>query len=954
MPWHNFCLIAALLSAAAVDHALGQEAPEEESDEAVLEVLRVTGSRITRPDYTSLSPTVTIDAETIRLGGYTQLEDLVNDLPQLAPAFDRTANNPGNGAVELDLRGLGAKRTLIMLNGRRAAPHSVFGAADINTIPAGLVERVEVVTGGASAVYGSDAVAGVVNFVLDTDFDGVEARVQYDRFEEGDGALRDLNLLFGLGDGPGHLTGFINLQDREQVLAGDRPFTSVILQEGADGRLVESGSPGTPAGVLFFGPFVLPDGTLTTNTGGFNASVTFDENGDPRQYVEPADLYNFQPSNYLQTPLERQVFGLFGDYEFSAARGFFELLYSRSETTSQLAPPVSFNFFSMNVDHPLLTPEQQTLLMDNFVPDDSGIVDFFLGRRLPETGPRRITRDSDSLRAVVGIEGRFDFDWDWSVAYSYSETDSDELFENGVLGSRVAQALLADPGTGECFDPSNGCVPISLFGPGAIPLEAVAFLDAGTRRNRGTVEENIVTATLSGRPFELPAGAVSTVFGFEYRDLASRVVPDPTLRGEGVLGFGSASAVDGGFDVSEVFFEAYLPLFESHSGHQALGLETGYRHADYSLSGSVGNWKLGLDWRITDAIRVRIMNQRATRAPNIDELFREPFESFAPLQFVNDYCSASADPVASGLSEVCIAQGLPADQVGVFEATPGVPVRFIEEGGNTALEPEEAETLTAGIVIQTQSGWSLSADYFDIVIEDAIGAIGNSALFELCAREASESSPFCSGVRRGPTGDIDQVINPQLNLAKARAEGVDLSAARRFDLPESVALFDGYANLDFRVFYTHTMKSGQKNSDLAPFVDCAGFFSGLCAPAFTPNFVVPDHRATTRLTYHSGPLSVNLNWQWIGKLDSHLPITRELQPEAAFSSELEQVSAQNYFDLAFRYFLGEKVEIHAGISNLLENKPPLMGFGATQSNTAPQLYDVFGRRYFLGVTFRSY
>ncbi len=946
--------MVALLLALAVGQVSGQDPPDEDSDESAADVMVVTGTRITRPDYSSLSPIVSVDAETIRLGGFTQLEDLLNDLPQLAPNLDRTGNNPGNGAVELDLRGLGTNRTLIMLNGRRAAPHSVFGAVDINTIPAGLVERVEVVTGGASAVYGSDAIAGVVNFILDTDFDGVEARVQYDSFEEGDGRLVDVNLLFGVGDGPGHLTGFVNWQDRKQVLAGDRPFTSVILQEGADGRLVESGSPGTPAGVLFFGPFVLPDGTLTTNTGSFDASVTFANNGDPRQYVEPADLYNFQPSNYLQTPLERQVVGLFGDYEFAAARGFFELLYSRNRTTSQLAPPVSFNFFSMNVDHPLLTPAQRTLLMDNFNPDDNGIVDFFLGRRLLETGPRRITREADSLRAVVGIEGRFDFGWDWSVAYSYSETDADELFDNGVLSSRVSQALLADPGTGQCFDPSDGCVPINLFGPGAIPTDAVSFLDAGTRRNRATVEENIVTATLAGSPFKLPAGPVSTVFGFEFRDLSSRVVPDQSLLGEGVLGFVSASAVDGGFDVSEFFIETYVPIFDSDSGPWALGLEAGYRHADYSLSGSVGNWKLGLDWRITDAVSVRIMQQRATRAPNIDELFRQPFESFAPIRFADDYCSASSDPAANGLTDVCIAQGLPDDQVGVFEATPGLPVQFFEGGGNTALEPEEADTFTAGIVVQTISGWSLSADYFDIEIEDAIGTVGISALFDLCARDASISSPFCSGVSRGPTGDIDQVINPQFNLAEARAEGVDLSAARRFDLPGAAALFDGYANLTFRVLFTHTMTSGQKNSDLAPFVDCAGFFSGLCSPAFTPNFVVPDDRARTRLTYDSGPLSVNLNWQWIGKLDSHLPITGELQPDAAFPSELEQVSAQNYFDLSFRYSLGEKVEFHGGISNLLENKPPLMGLGATQSNTAPQLYDVFGRRYFVGLTYRLY
>lgn len=958
------CIVPALILSPSL--VLSQNEPENGAEEAKaedrapIEEVIVTGSRIKRQDFSSISPIVTLEREDVTLAGITALEDLLNDAPQLVPTFDRTGNNPGRNAAELSLRGLGANRTLLTLNGRRLAPYSVFGTVDVNTIPARLVERVEIVTGGASTVYGSDAVAGVVNFIVDTDFEGFEVTTQYDTFEAGDGEVLDASVLAGGGGDRWHLTGFVNWQDRQPVFTADRRISEVIREEYQPpffpppfGELGPSGSPTTGAGVGI--------GILA---GGVQVPFTFGEDGAPRFFQIPDDLYNFQERNYLQTPLERLALGLFGDVALAGRlRLFGELLASKVATDSLLAPaPSGASLRLMNFDHPLLTAEQRAwLAIADLNPASTGIAEFIFGRRFLETGPRVRAADTDSLRMVVGLDGQWLDDWDWELTFSHSESDRDTTFRGGVFASRFAQSLLADPVTGQCFDPGNGCVPVNPFGLGSITDEALAFLETGPILDTESVEERILSFNTTGELLELPAGALAMAAGLEFRDLASRFSPDPNFVGGGVLGYLSNSPVDGAQEVGEVYAEFLAPLLSDAPFADYLGLEAGYRYSDYEFSGGVDNWKIGADWSPAPRLRFRVMAQRAIRAPNIDELFRTPVISERTQPLAADGCVAENDPVGNGWLDLCVAQGIPAERVGQ-QPVAGLfapDLILAAGGGSTELAPEEADTLTAGVVWQP-AAWdpfSLSVDYYRIEIDNAIGGTSLDNALALCFEDNDPDSPFCRSIVRGPDFYLAEYTNPQFNLARRVAEGVDLALATSFDLGSGWALDGASATLYLRVLFNHAIESSTQVTALAPTIDCVGFYGGECRGLIP---TTPEHRAITQAIYRSGPFSAALRWQWIDALDNHLDITCELGLPACLDgitgqpllSNLGSTGARDYFDLSARYAFGDHVEVYGGVSNLFEKEPPQLGAGQVQSNTAPALYDVFGRRWFAGITYR--
>jgi len=940
-------ILLALIGTPALgqDPATGRAAPG-----AVLEEVLVTGSRIKRQDYTSISPLVTLDAEQITLSGVTAVEDLLNDTPQLVPYFDRSANNPGAGAAFLNLRGLGPNRTLVTFNGRRLTPADEFGAVDINVIPSQLIERIEIVTGGASTVYGSDAMAGVVNFIVRDEFEGLEFTGQYDTFQEGDGAVVDGSMIFGFGTERGHLTGFLNAQERDPVLAGDRAFTDETLRENfGTGELEPVGSSTNPAGRIVFPRVPLP------GTGGQPVVTTFDPDGTPRPFDRATDFYNFQPANYLQTPMERQSAALFGKYQLSASTELFaELLHSRTASSVQLAPAPAFVPVLLNVDNPLLTDAQRELFGGPLDPDGDGFAEFSFAQRLEDVGPRRSERDAESTRAVLGLRGDLGRAWDWEASYSHSRVRGEYITDNAVFRDRFAQALLVDPATGACVDPSGGCVPFNPFGLG-ISEEAVNFLRTGDIRENYEVDEDIFNVAFTGDLVELPAGALGVAGGFEYRKLSSAYEPDENFLGDNVLGYLASAPVSGSQDVTEFFVEALIPLLVDAPLVDFLGIEAGYRRSDYKFSGEADNWKAGVDWYLKPSVRFRAMAQRAIRAPNIDELFREA--RIRQTFFVDpavDQCTASLDPVGNGLTDLCVAQGIARDQVGIYEATPGFPLVTFEDGGNTGLEPEVADTFTAGIVYQPEwaQDLSLSLDYYRIEIDNAIGTTPIESALSLCFDSLDPASQFCAPVVRGPSGDITEYTNPQFNLAALAVEGIDLTVEYRQDLSPRLALPGSNAFLALKFLGNYAMENTTQPTQTTTPIDCAGAYGGACRFGVDLRQIIPEYRATTRLSYQSGPLTLALAWQWVGPLDSHLDQTCEDAPQFCYPSELDRIEAHNYLELSSRFTFGEHGEVYGGVSNLTEEDPPLMGAGATQSNTAPQLYDVFGRRYFLGVRYR--
>ena len=329
---------------------------------------------------------------------------------------------------------------------------------------------------------------------------------------------------------------------------------------GQIGQLEPSGSPINPAGVIFFPQVPLP------GSGGEPVQVTFDPDGSPRAFDFENDQYNFQPTNYLQVPLERESAALFGRYRLTErTEAFAEVLYSSTSSTSQLAAAPGFVFAFVNTDNPLLTPAQRDLFSGPFDPDGDGFAQAIFAKRLVDVGPRRITREADTLRVVLGLEGDLSDSWDWQATYSWSEVKGEAITGNAAFGDRFEQALLVDPQTGQCFDPSNGCVPFNPFGF-AIPEDGVAFLRTGDITEDYGLEEDIFTVVLTGDVFELPAGPVSIAVGAEWRELSSFFEPDTNFVGSNVLGFNAGSAVDGSLDVAEYFVEALVPLLAEYPG----------------------------------------------------------------------------------------------------------------------------------------------------------------------------------------------------------------------------------------------------------------------------------------------------------------------------------------------------------------------------------------------------
>ena len=942
---HDFQAVALslLLTALLCRPTMAEQEPAIDDDR--LEEVVVTGSRIARRDFSAPSPIVTLDAAELKLAGTTNVEDMLNTLPQVFGGLGRTTNFYGSTA-SINLRGLGSRRTMVMLNGRRFAASAISGAVDVNNIPAALIERVEIVTGGASAVYGSDAVVGVVNFIVNDEFDGLEVNAQYEITHESDGEVFDLSLSAGtqFAGGRGHISGFFNYNERHSLLGGDREFTSVVISDDTEtGELVIDGSSAVPETAILF-PDTIIDGTPVRR-------VLFNQDGTLRPADFPADLYNFAPANYLQVPLERYVAATFVKFDFnSSLRGEFEALYARNEVSQQFAPsPVSF-FGLATIDSPFLPAETQQVFRNSFDPDGDGLAEFFLRRRMEEVAPRRFEDTRDVLRILAGFDGEFTDTWEWQAYYSYTDTDVDPLVLNAVSQSGFEQALLIDPLTGGCLDPSNGCVPANIYGAGNVSQEAADFLRFGTIEHEEKVKEQVASAVVTGDFWRLPAGPLGIAAGLEWRRLEAILFPDPASLTNDIVGSRGFQPAIGATEVSEIFAEVLVPLASDKQFAKYLAVEGGARRSDYNTAGTVETWKLGAEWVPIEGLRFHAMYQQAIRAPNILEIFEVPSESlglgFGPAV---DLCSASRDPVGNDLVDVCVAQGLDPALVGIFEASDSDFVtRF--GGGNPDLTPEESRSITTGFVIQPTNidGLSVSLDYFDIEISDAILRIDAGAL-AACFALKDPNSNLCTGYVRNASGSISEIHNFPRNVAIQKSEGIDLQLHYSLDTP-SLALFEGTANFDLSVNGTWYLTNGSQTTPITPFFDCAGYFGFTCA--FSNFGVLPEFKMTTRLTYSSGPLHTSLRWRWIDGMKNSEPFFTALfdLPDPVLA--IPEIGSKSYIDLSGTYEFSENVLVYGGVNNLLNADPPLLAGAAPNHNTDPTTFDVIGRRYFLGLTYR--
>lgn len=929
-------VIAVTLAAGAAD-AQGSDAAHDAIEEIV-----VTGSRLVRRDFVAPSPISTIERETILGSGQPTLEAALNNLPQVQPSDGRATNNGGDGTSKIDLRGIGAGRTLVLLNGRRIAPAGIGSAVDINTLPGILVQRVEVITGGATIVYGSDAIAGVVNFITRDDFDGFGLETSYYATERGDSDVFDLNLTLGHNFDNGNVTVFGAYLDREPTFQAERSFSARALSDDwFSGMLVPGGSPTTPAGAMSF-PRV--------DFGNGPARTTWDPNGDPREFIEPDDLYDFAPVNYLQVPLQRYSAGVLFDYSVADNAEFYsELTYTHNEAVQSLAPTGTFGAaVQINTDNPVLTPANQQFLAANAIPLGPGRVGLGLSRRLLELGPRIIDGEKDYTRFLARLRGELTASWDYDVWVSFTKGDETSLERNDGSFSRLQQGLLVDPATGACFDPSNGCVPLNLFGEGNLSEAGADFIRAAPYRTTVDREQTLVSAFVRGKPFGLPAGEVATAIGVEWREDSGDLVADEALFSGDTLGFRADSNVVGTESVAEVYAEALLPVLSDVTMARYLGLELGGRLSSYDKAGELETWKVGADWEPFQGVRFRTMFQRSARAPNLREAFLQAFDEPGFVVFFEpreDPCSASADPQGNGLTDVCIAQGIPPGQIGVFEAAVAAPVTFTF-GGNPDLAPEIAETFTAGVVVSTADSWTFAIDYFEIDVEDTIGR--SDPMF-VCWDPANTGRVTCDGIRRDPvTFDINAVDQTNANLGKLRTKGIDTQFEFGTELSGWPALGAGSAELDVGVVWTHVTENSIQGDPASTVIECVGKF-GVACDVFGNDAVFPQNRVTTNMTWSAADWRAMLAWRWIEGTDTSAREAAEIfgVPAQFITPAIESISSKSYVDLSVSYDVGPNLTLGLTVANLLDEDPPIIADNGGQANTDTEMYDVFGRAYTL-------
>jgi len=920
--------------------AQAEAADGADGDEEIgVEEIIVTGSRLRRRDFNAPSPIASVDQAQIANSGQPNLEAALNQLPQVAPSRNRSTNNGSNGTAEINLRGFGAGRTLVMLNGRRVAASGIGSAVDINNLPQVLIDRVEIITGGATTVYGSDAVSGVVNFVTRNDFDGFGIDASAYMTERGDSNTYDINLTYGhnFQNGRGNLTVFAAYLDREELLADQRELTSVPWMDTWEGELVEGGSSRIPEGAVFFPDYDFGNGP---------SRVTFDPDGNAREFIDPDDRYNYAPWNYIQTPLERQTAGFFFNYDLSdRTELYMEGAYTRNRHRAVLAPTPAGGFFEFNTDSPVMTPFTQQVF-STFVPAGPNRVEAFFARRLEELGPRIIENQKDNIRIVTGLRGDAWGDWEFDAWLTYTDSDEPEILLNDGSRSRFQQGLLVDPNTGQCFDSSNGCVPLNVFGAGNLSSEAVDFIRVRPLTNQTTREQMLASAFVRGKLFDTWDGPVESAFGIEWRRDDGTYSADEQLFTGDTLAFNPDASVAGAEEVTEVYGEMLIPLADTRPFADFLALELGARLSDYKHAGTSNTWKVGIDWRLTGSVRIRSMFQRSVRAPNLLEAFQEEAadNSVFAEEPMDDPCSAVSNPAAAGNVDKCIATGLPAGQIGVFNASP-IDASYVF-GGNPDLAPEEADTLTIGFVIAPESlpNFQLAVDYFDLQVE---GGIGDLDAVSACFDSANTGDLFCDRITRDSLSfNVSEVRETNINRGLLKTTGFDTQLNYSFELPGGLAIGDSFADLDINLIWTHVTENSGQDTQFSNSIDCVGYYGWPCGDIIN-TWTIPSDRVTTNFSYASGDLIANLTWRWIDKMKNAAPFRSGdfgyPDPDLAIPS----VKAKSYLDLGFTYRFSDNIEASLRIANLMDTEAPNMADSGPDQNTDMSMYDIYGRSYTL-------
>lgn len=937
---------AILLAALVAGPAFAQVADESELvDPAEVaaaggegESIVITGSRIPRPDVVSNSPVNVISAEEIRLTAASETEQILNSMPQVVAGFGSQSNNPGNGTATVNLRNLGTVRTLVLMNGRRIVGSGEDGVVDINMIPPALISRVDVVTGGASAVYGSDAMAGVVNFIMRDDFEGLEIGGQAGASTRGDSARYNIDLTVGgnFADGRGNIVFYANYFDRDQTFGRQRDHASEFLVDAVQngvGVLVPGGNAVTPQGTIFspalvgrrdqFGNVIGPQGIFFAPEGW-------------RAY-RTSDGFNDRPYNNLQLPLERIQGAVLGHFDVTDDITFFwEGAYARTRVNSTLGalPMSSSGFipgFQLDLRNPYLPTSLRDFLSLNLDPDGNGLVPLNINRRVLESGSRTSDQTRDFWRAVFGLRGGLTDRLNWEVFFNHGENDLKDEQGGGVLIDRFAAMFLSDPtDPTRCANRDPQCVVINPFGLNSLTPAMVAYYNADLV-NYTKVRQTQIGGTLSGSLFSLPAGDVGIALGAEYRRESASFRPDQLyVLGDAISRSAGLQPTGGSYDVREVFGELYVPILADMPGIELLAVEGGVRYSDYSTAGSVVSYKIGGEYSPFRGLKFRGLYQRAVRAPNITELYSGATNT-APL--ATDFCNATPTRTAAERA-FCLELGVPASLIDVFQQE-NVQIRAIT-GGNPDLFEETSDTWSVGAVVRPDfvPNLQITVDYYNIKISDAIAVFGGGLqpTINACRGDLSLSNPFCAPLRtRTPDGQLQDVPLRNQNIAEITASGIDF----RIDYRHNIGR---HGSLSYFLAGAYLLENETTSSPVLNPIDCAGYIGGgSCGSAN------PDWRFTQRLTWDFDAYQISLRHRFIGSAkDGRIAaaISTGSAPPLLAVPETPNV---HYFDLSASIQVSERFRFYGTIDNLLDRDPPFQLYER-------QTYDAIGRRFTVGFT----
>jgi outer membrane receptor protein involved in Fe transport len=937
----------------------------------------VTGTLISRKDYVSQSPIVTVQTETLQQSGPAgSIDAALGQLPQFTPTAGSGAAFPNRlGQALLNLRGLGSNRMLILLDGKRIQPSAPDGSVDVNLLPSALIESVETITGGASAVYGSDAITGVVNFKLLDHFKGFKASAQYNHPELGSGGSYNANFALGspFSDGRGEAMLSLDYTKRGEVKAGQRPFYAISRTNGIIPLAVANfgGNPPTQAAVdsVFSQYGIAPGAASATRTIGVNYDGTLFTAAPATQpvvnYKGPLndEFLNFNNAIInsagrfydIMFPLERE--NAFGRVSFDLTddtQVFATALYNHSvaevnNATIGLGQIASYNGV-VPVTNPFIPADLQAVLASRKTPNASFNASYLLDS-LPGV---QFATTSDEVQGTLGANGLlFGTAWRWNLYGTYGRTQTRQSI-NGFSYSATQQLLNAPDGGASLCDGG-----FNIFGPpAAISQSCLDFIaDAGT--TKAVFEQQVVDGNVQGKLLDMPAGELKAVIGADYRNNRFTSQPTANFIAGDVVPQGVLLSARGSQAVRELYVETLVPLIKDVPLMKAFNLDLGYRLSDYSTSGGVSTYKADFDWTLVPSFSVRGGYSRAIRAPSLADLYT-PASLISVTLGTPSATSKNGDPCdvrssyrqganAAQVRALCLAQGVPQSIIDSYTFTNNNV--FPTSLGNTDLDPEKASTYTFGAVWRSTfdsalaNDLQLSLDYYDIRVTDAIGIVPFLTTLNNCFNGDNASNPayssaniFCGAITRNSLGQISQDSKSQtLNLASYRTNGVDLQADWRFGLG-ALGLDDRYGSLSVNFLGTWLDKFVIQTFGSAPALDFAGSTQGSIT-----NSVLPKWKSVTSLTYRLGSASLGLRWRYLASVHdvSHVTTVGSMTPG---------VPSVSYFDLNGKWepqLFSQDIEFRVGVSNLFDKDIPQVG--PVLGTTDPTTYDIIGRSYYVGV-----